>query len=310
MEKSKLINLLGLSDFKNKLISLIPTKTSQLTNDSNFLSSNKSAKIIFGGYGDSGLGISSMSLSDIYKAMPTPSIWYYTTTNESDKIFTDNTDLLSILKEKEVSFCGTFEIVKVDLSRTHIRYVVGLSGGATPDTLLIGISSSGEIDVNHVIHIGKSQGAPLTTSLSVNKEGISALDGTVGKVLNDNGSQMRVYKGDDGNLHFRDWSGADTVIPFSSSSKFKKIALQHRGNTYSANDLTPGDWLIRTGFYTKSGGDATLSSITGGKLLYSAQSGGSYAAFTFLIEATAQTVSFSLNQPAQADFNVLTILKQ
>ena len=63
----------------------------------------------------------------------------------------------------------------------------------------------------------------LTTSLAVTKEGVSMLDGTIGKVLNDKGLQISVYKGDDGNLHFRNWQGADTVIPFNRSSSYKII---------------------------------------------------------------------------------------
>lgn len=46
----------------------------------------------------------------------------------------------------------------------------------------------------------------------------TALDATQGKALNDKGAQINVYKGDDGKLHFRDWNGADTVIPFSGNN--------------------------------------------------------------------------------------------
>lgn len=48
----------------------------------------------------------------------------------------------------------------------------------------------------------------------------TALDAVQGKVLNDKGTQMSVYKGDDGNLHFRDWAGADSVIPFNVKKDF------------------------------------------------------------------------------------------
>lgn len=48
----------------------------------------------------------------------------------------------------------------------------------------------------------------------------TALDAVQGKVLNDKGTQMSVYKGDDGNLHFRDWAGADTALPFSHEVVF------------------------------------------------------------------------------------------
>lgn len=49
----------------------------------------------------------------------------------------------------------------------------------------------------------------------------TALDAMQGKALDDKGAQMSVYKGEDGNLHFRDWTGADTVIPFSGGGTAK-----------------------------------------------------------------------------------------
>lgn len=46
----------------------------------------------------------------------------------------------------------------------------------------------------------------------------TALDAVQGKVLNDKGAQINVYVGTDGNLHFRNWAGADTVLNFSSAT--------------------------------------------------------------------------------------------
>lgn len=68
---------------------------------------------------------------------------------------------------------------------------------------------------------GIAEGANKTTytnSLVATVAG-TALDAVQGKVLNDKGSQISVYKGNDGNLHFRDWTGADTVIPFKNIVK-------------------------------------------------------------------------------------------
>ena len=58
-----------------------------------------------------------------------------------------------------------------------------------------------------------------STSLAGTVVGIPA-DQTAVKAVNDKGTQISVYKGDDGNLHFRDWAGADTVIPFSGGMQF------------------------------------------------------------------------------------------
>lgn len=66
---------------------------------------------------------------------------------------------------------------------------------------------------------GAVTAVPTTTSLAATEEGVSALDGTVGKILNDKGSQISLYQADDGVWHFRDWAGADTVIPFKKERK-------------------------------------------------------------------------------------------
>ncbi len=77
----------------------------------------------------------------------------------------------------------------------------------------------------------------ITNSLTATVAG-TALDAVQGKTLNDKGAQMSVYKGDDGNLHFRDWSGADTVIPFSSG-------LTIKGTIY-ADVRQSGQWMNRS----------------------------------------------------------------
>lgn len=79
-----------------------------------------------------------------------------------------------------------------------------------------------------------SEKPELTTSLAVTEEGVSVLDGTIGKTLNDKGLQISVYKGDDGNLHFRDWTGADTVIPFNKSKSSYKI-IETASYTFDQN---------------------------------------------------------------------------
>lgn len=114
--------------------------------------SMKASNIIFG---LSNLNISSKKISDIYTALPNNSIWYYATNNETDVIFTNNTDFANIVKEY-CSCCGTIKIEKIDLSRSHIEYTQGLSGGTMPIKLLIGISATGIINSNNVIVISNS----------------------------------------------------------------------------------------------------------------------------------------------------------
>lgn len=157
----------------------IPTKVSQLENDIPFLKTNKNAKILFG---TSGLHNATMKIEDIFSAMPTPSIFYYSTTNENDPIFTNNAALKEIVSKH--SFFGTLSIVKNEVSRSHVEWTNGLSTGTKPYVAIIGIGSDGSINASNVIWV-EGRDYPLTTSLSVTEEGVSALDGTVGKELND-----------------------------------------------------------------------------------------------------------------------------
>lgn len=73
----------------------------------------------------------------------------------------------------------------------------------------------------------------LTNNLLATVPGVSALDAAVGPVIENKGSQISVYKGEDGILHFRDWNGADTGIPFSNNIKILNI----RSLSYST-DIT------------------------------------------------------------------------
>lgn len=69
---------------------------------------------------------------------------------------------------------------------------------------------------------------PTTTSLTVTQNGVSALDGTVGKTLNDKGLQIRIYVGSDEKLHFIDWTGADTVLNFNKGVSLNDLKLSSR----------------------------------------------------------------------------------
>ena len=87
--------------------------------------------------------------------------------------------------------------------------------------------TNGNIKINgvetNVYTPSSSTELPLTTSLDATEEGVAALDSTVGKVLkdeidelNNNLTEVNLYVGSDGKLHFVNGAGADTVIPFNS----------------------------------------------------------------------------------------------
>lgn len=122
--------------------------------------SMKASNIIFGLS-----GFSSKKISDIYIALPSNSIWYYATGNETDQIFTNNTDFANIVK-KYCSCCGVIKIEKIDLSRSHIEYTQGLSGGTIPTKLLIGISSTGIINSNNVIVVSNDSSSSSSTGIT------------------------------------------------------------------------------------------------------------------------------------------------
>lgn len=114
-------------------------------------------------------------------------------------------------------------VSRVDFAGETLVDLTGVS--VAPNNLLKGntaLGADGELVEGAVVAV------PTTTSLAVTQEGVSSLDGTVGKALNDKGAQMSVYKGDDGNLHFRNWAGADTVIPFNINGRFH-VSLSSAG---------------------------------------------------------------------------------
>ena len=89
----------------------------------------------------------------------------------------------------------------------------------TEDLINHNISASAHSDIRDLISgLAVSGSVTLTNNLLATIAG-TALDATQGKALNDKGEQMAFYKSEeDGMWHFRDWNGADTVIPFSGGN--------------------------------------------------------------------------------------------
>lgn len=85
---------------------------------------------------------------------------------------------------------------------------------------------------------GAMTAVPTTTSLAVTEEGVSALDGTVGKALDDKGSQIAFYQDTDNAWHFRDWNGADTVLPFND------IDIDNIHEIYSSNSVSMNKEIV------------------------------------------------------------------
>lgn len=113
--------------------------------------------------------------------------------------------------------------------------------------------------------------ASLTTSLAVTEEGVSALDGTVGKTLNDKGEQIAFYKNEeDGMWHFRDWNGADTGLPFSNTDFQNEAIILNNDFVSDSRSITINDALqykvIFASFIYNTSGAYSISAIGADKV--------------------------------------------
>lgn len=126
----------------------------------------------------------------------------------------------------------------------------------------------------------------------------TALDAVQGKALNDKGTQMNVYVGDDGNLHFKNWAGADTVIHFNKENSFTELVFLGSKNPYPSttfSGLKKGDWLIMAGIHQdRETVDCAPSNIKGGKLLFHAQTNTGYTQYSSIIEVNESSVTFTI----------------
>lgn len=168
-----------------KIKGIIPTKTSQLTNDSGFKTT------------DTTYGVVSKSADGLAPRLP------------------NETATTKYLRQD-----GTWSVPPNTTYGAATQSVNGLMT-AEDKKKLDGIADS-------------ANKTTYTNNLAATVAG-TALDAVQGKALDDKGTQMSVYKGEDGNLHFRDWTGADTVIPFSNSSNYK-ITFVIRYNIYISNN--------------------------------------------------------------------------
>ena len=59
-------------------------------------------------------------------------------------------------------------------------------------------------------------------------------------MINSNGTNVKTYVGSDGLLHFTDWTGADSVLNFSSGGTTCKLSLTLSGSASKTNDYVTG----------------------------------------------------------------------
>ena len=85
-------------------------------------------------------------------------------------------------------------------------------------------------------------------------------------MLNSNGANVKTYVGSDGLLHFTDWSGADSVIPFSVLAKESKLSSfawkAHSSTTFTASQDCYVIAGVSAGTYSTSKGISASAKIT------------------------------------------------
>lgn len=112
--------------------------------------------------------------------------------------------------------------------------------------------------------------------------------------LDDGASNLNVYVGSDGLIHFTDWTGADSALPFSSGisiANSKTATITSTGNSYSFS--LPGT-VIDSIYAVEWFSNALVANcdVSGGTVLDSHMNSAS-GGWGGIIKATKNTISFS-----------------
>ena len=91
----------------------------------------------------------------------------------------------------------------------------------------------------------------------------------------DDTSKIKTYVGEDGNLHFIDWTGADSVLPFSSKFSFNfRLQIMVKYTLYTGWIAPQYGWseakaIIQYEYIDNVGTLTKISDTTGGATLNS-----------------------------------------
>ena len=117
----------------------------------------------------------------------------------------------------------------------------------------------------------------ITTSTNVSETGYAADAKTVSE-LNQSLTQIKTYVGKDGNLHFVDSTGADTVIPFNSGYKEVAIAFADYQRVVACILIKP-DKSVHYGWGSIQGDYMTVNASGNGNCSIIAKKAGKYLVF-------------------------------